>query len=83
MVEHRLIPIPDKIISVPPCASIYKAARMLVDHKIHRLLLMDEDVDGGEMIVSVMTPYRILNFIAVNVSKIITIIKIDLLPPSS
>ncbi len=66
--EQKLIPIPDKILSVSPAASIYDAAQILVKHKVHRILMIDNDVDGDEMIVSVMTPYRILNFIAVNVS---------------
>lgn len=71
MRERKLIPVPEKILYVSPSASVYEAATMLVDYKVHRILMIDKDVDESDMIVSVMTPFRILNFMAVNVSSVL------------
>ncbi|KAJ3292225.1 AMP-activated serine/threonine-protein kinase regulatory subunit [Borealophlyctis nickersoniae] len=45
--------------------STLRASRLLIDNHLHRLPLVDR-VDGHEMIISVVTQYKILKFIAAN-----------------
>ncbi|KAG0266224.1 AMP-activated serine/threonine-protein kinase regulatory subunit [Actinomortierella ambigua] len=58
---------PPELFSLHPLQSLYDACRLLVESRAHRLPLVDVDSDtGDEMIVSVLTQYRILKFIAMN-----------------
>ncbi|KAG0221692.1 AMP-activated serine/threonine-protein kinase regulatory subunit [Mortierella sp. GBA43] len=58
---------PPELFSLHPLQSLYDACRLLVEARSHRLPLVDVDSETGEeMIVSVLTQYRILKFIAVN-----------------
>ena len=51
-----------------PDQSLYEAACLLIQTHARRLPLLDNDSDTGhEMIVSIMTQYRLLKFIAINV----------------
>jgi len=51
-----------------PDQSLYEAATLLMQTHARRLPLLDNDSDTGhEMIVSIMTQYRLLKFIAINV----------------
>jgi hypothetical protein len=62
---------PPQMLSIHPLKSIYEGCQLLVEARAHRLPLVDVDSETGqEMIVSVLTQYRILKFIAVNVSEI-------------
>ncbi|ORX42920.1 CBS-domain-containing protein [Hesseltinella vesiculosa] len=50
-----------------PMASLYDTCHLLVKSRAHRVPLLDKEPKSGvEMIVSVVTQYRILKFIAVN-----------------
>lgn len=58
-----------QLVSMDPMATLYDACRMLAESRVHRVPLLDkESGTGTEMIVSVITQYRILKFIASNVS---------------
>lgn len=61
-----------QLVSMDPMATLYDACRMLAESRVHRVPLLDiEPETGTEMIVSVITQYRILKFIASNVSEMI------------
>lgn len=52
-----------------PSSSLFDAARRLIETHARRLPLLDNDTETGhEVIVSVLTQYRMLKFIAINVS---------------
>ncbi|KFH67699.1 hypothetical protein MVEG_06431 [Podila verticillata NRRL 6337] len=58
---------PPELFSLHPLQSLYDACHLLVESRSHRLPLVDVDSETGEeMIVSVLTQYRILKFIAMN-----------------
>ncbi|KAG0271746.1 AMP-activated serine/threonine-protein kinase regulatory subunit [Linnemannia exigua] len=58
---------PPELFSLHPLQSLYDACHLLVESRAHRLPLVDVDSETGEeMIVSVLTQYRILKFIAMN-----------------
>lgn len=51
-----------------PSASLYEAAKRLIQTHARRLPLLDYDTETGhEVIVSVLTQYRLLKFISINV----------------
>ena len=51
-----------------PDQSLYEAATLLIQTHARRLPLLDNDSETGhEMIVSIMTQYRLLKFISINV----------------
>lgn len=57
-----------QLVSMAPMATLYDACRVLAESRVHRVPLLDIDPETGtEMIVSVITQYRILKFIASNV----------------
>jgi CBS domain-containing protein len=57
-----------QLASMDPMATLYDACRMLAESRVHRVPLLDREPENGtEMIVSVITQYRILKFIASNV----------------
>ncbi|ORY94606.1 hypothetical protein BCR43DRAFT_525787 [Syncephalastrum racemosum] len=55
-----------QLVSIHPMATLYDACHLLAQSRAHRIPLLDHDAGGTEMIVSVITQYRILKFIAVN-----------------
>ena len=56
------------LISEHPNASLYNAAQRLIQTHARRLPLLDNDTETGhQVIVSVLTQYRLLKFIAINV----------------
>ncbi|KAG0262298.1 AMP-activated serine/threonine-protein kinase regulatory subunit [Mortierella polycephala] len=58
---------PPELFSLHPLQSLYDACQLLVESRAHRLPLVDMDSETGEeMIVSVLTQYRILKFISMN-----------------
>lgn len=60
-----------QLVSMDPMATLYDTCRMLAESRVHRVPLLDIDPETGtEMIVSVITQYRILKFIAMNVISI-------------
>lgn len=51
-----------------PSSTLYDAAKTLIQTHARRLPLLDYDTETGhEVIVSVLTQYRLLKFIAINV----------------
>ncbi|TFK41102.1 hypothetical protein BDQ12DRAFT_678898 [Crucibulum laeve] len=53
-----------------PSASLYDCAKLLIQTHARRLPLLDNDTDTGhEVIVSVLTQYRLLKFISINCHK--------------
>lgn len=60
-----------QLVSIHPMATLYDACHLLAQSRAHRIPLLDHDAGGTEMIVSVITQYRILKFIAVNVSHFV------------
>ncbi|KAL6302169.1 hypothetical protein BKA93DRAFT_793891 [Sparassis latifolia] len=53
-----------------PSATLYDAARLLIQTHARRVPLLDEDTETGhEVIVSILTQYRLLKFISINCGK--------------
>ncbi|OBZ78531.1 5'-AMP-activated protein kinase subunit gamma [Grifola frondosa] len=53
-----------------PSASLYDAAKLLIQTHARRVPLLDNDTETGhEVIVSVLTQYRLLKFISINCGK--------------
>lgn len=56
-----------------PSSSLYDAARLLIQTHARRLPLLDHDSETGhEVIASVLTQYRLLKFISINVCHCLT-----------
>ncbi|KAJ8656554.1 hypothetical protein O0I10_007877 [Lichtheimia ornata] len=55
-----------QLVSMHPMATLYDACQLLATSRAHRVPLLDHDHLGTETIISVVTQYRILKFIAVN-----------------
>lgn len=67
---------PIETISINPLKPLYDACRKMLETRARRIPLMDvDDETGREMVVSVVTQYRILKFIAVNVKETQTLRK--------
>ncbi|RKO92010.1 hypothetical protein BDK51DRAFT_15168, partial [Blyttiomyces helicus] len=64
-VERKMGMLPPRNIFVNPMQTLYEASKLLLDNRLHRLPLVEES-DGSEMIISVLTQYKILKFIAAN-----------------
>ena len=61
---------PLETISIHPTRPLYEACRAMLDSKARRIPLIDvDDETKRAMVVSVVTQYRILKFVAVNVSE--------------
>jgi 5'-AMP-activated protein kinase regulatory gamma subunit len=60
---------PPPLLSVHPLRPLYDACRFLIRTHARRLPLIDKDPQtDGEVVISVLTQYRVLKFIAMNVS---------------
>jgi len=55
-----------KIDYIHPMKSLYEAARIMSENTLHRLPLVERDTDNNEMIISVLSQYKILKFIGAN-----------------
>ncbi len=67
-VERRIGAIPPETGSIAPSATLFDACLAIKKSKARRIPLVDtDDETGREMLVSVLTQYRILKFIAINV----------------
>jgi hypothetical protein len=67
-VEKDLGVAPPPLLSEHPSSSMFEAAKRLIQTHARRLPLLDLDSDTGhEVIVSVLTTYRLLKFISINV----------------
>jgi 5'-AMP-activated protein kinase, regulatory gamma subunit len=68
-IEKALGVAPPPLLREHPSSSLYDAARLIIQTHARRLPLLDIDTETGhEVIVSILTQYRLLKFIAINVS---------------
>jgi len=67
-VERKIGALPPETVSINPMETLYKACERMLNSRARRIPLVDLDErTGRKMVVSVLTQYRILKFIAVNV----------------
>lgn len=54
-----------------PSSTLYQTAKLLIQTHARRVPLLDNDTETGhEVIVSVVTQYRLLKFISINVRRL-------------
>jgi len=69
-IEKAIGVVPLETLSVHPMRPLYEACRQMLKTRARRIPLVDiDDETGREMVVSVITQYRILKFISVNVNE--------------
>ncbi|KAI9890407.1 MAG: AMP-activated serine/threonine-protein kinase regulatory subunit [Vezdaea aestivalis] len=69
-VEKKIGAAPIETISIHPEQSVYEACRRMLESRARRIPLVDIDHDTSHhSIISVVTQYRILKFVAVNVKE--------------
>jgi 5'-AMP-activated protein kinase, regulatory gamma subunit len=67
-IEQHLGVAPPPLLREHPSSSLYAAAKLLIQTHARRVPLLDKDSETGhEVIVSTLTQYRLLKFIAINV----------------
>lgn len=72
-IEKELGVEPPPLLREHPSATLYDAAKLLIQTHARRLPLLDNDSETGhEVIVSVLTQYRLLKFISINVGLLIS-----------
>lgn len=70
-IERKLNVPPPPLLSIHPMQPLYDACRMLIKTHARRLPLLDSDSQtGDEAVISVLTQYRLLKFIAINCKEI-------------
>lgn len=75
-IEKAIGVVPLETISCHPMKPLYDACRSMLKTRARRIPLVDvDDETGREMVVSVITQYRILKFIAVNNEKHTVLLK--------
>jgi len=75
-IERAIGVLPLETVSVHPMRPLYEACRRMLKTRARRIPLVDvDDETGREMVVSVITQYRILKFIAVNNEKYTMLLK--------
>ena len=73
-IENELGVAQPPLLSEHPSSTLYDAATRLIQTHARRLPLLDNDSETGhEVIVSVLTQYRLLKFISINVGIFITL----------
>jgi 5'-AMP-activated protein kinase regulatory gamma subunit len=69
-IEKAIGVLPLETLSVHPSRPLYEACTQMLKTRARRIPLVDiDDETGREMVVSVITQYRILKFISVNVAQ--------------
>ncbi|KAI0335334.1 CBS-domain-containing protein [Cubamyces sp. BRFM 1775] len=69
-IERQLGVDPPPLLREHPSASLYDASKRLIQTHARRLPLLDNDTETGhEVIVSILTQYRLLKFISINCPK--------------
>lgn len=69
-VEKAIGVSPPETISIHPMRPLYDACRLMIKSRARRVPLIDvDDETQQEMVLSVVTQYRILKFVAVNVKE--------------
>lgn len=69
-IERAIGVAPIETVSINPNQPLYDACRRMLESRARRIPLIDvDDETGREMVVSVVTQYRILKFVSVNVKE--------------
>jgi 5'-AMP-activated protein kinase regulatory gamma subunit len=69
-IERALGVTPIETVSIHPLKTLYEACRCMLESRARRIPLVDiDDETQREMVVSVLTQYRILKFVSVNVKE--------------
>ena len=69
-IERALGVEPIETVSIHPLKTLYEACRRMLESRARRIPLVDiDDETQREMVVSVLTQYRILKFVSVNVKE--------------
>ncbi|KAI0778127.1 CBS-domain-containing protein [Trametes elegans] len=69
-IERTLGVDPPPLLREHPSASLYDASKRLIQTHARRLPLLDNDTETGhEVIVSILTQYRLLKFVSINCGK--------------
>jgi 5'-AMP-activated protein kinase regulatory gamma subunit len=69
-IERALGVTPIETVSIHPLQTLYEACRRMLESRARRIPLVDiDDETQREMVVSVLTQYRILKFVSVNVKE--------------
>jgi CBS domain-containing protein len=69
-IERAIGVTPIETVSIHPLQPLYEACRRMLESRARRIPLIDKDDETQrEMVVSVITQYRILKFISVNVKE--------------
>ncbi|KAI9850267.1 MAG: AMP-activated serine/threonine-protein kinase regulatory subunit [Thelocarpon superellum] len=69
-VEKAIGVVPIETVSINPQKPLYEACRRMLESRARRIPLVDvDDETNRDMVVSVVTQYRILKFVAVNVTE--------------
>ncbi|KAI0815200.1 CBS-domain-containing protein [Irpex lacteus] len=69
-IEKELGVEPPPLLREYPAATLYDAAKLLIQTHARRVPLLDHDSETGhEVIISVLTQYRLLKFISINCGK--------------
>jgi CBS domain-containing protein len=69
-IEKRLGVATPPLLHEHPSSTLYDAAKLLIQTHARRLPLLDHDTETGhEVIVSVLTQYRLLKFISINLNR--------------
>jgi CBS domain-containing protein len=70
-IERELNVPPPPLLSINPFRPLYDACKLLIQTHARRLPLLDHDEQTGkEVVLSVLTQYRVLKFIAINCREI-------------
>ena len=76
-IERTLEVPPPPTLSIHPMQPLFEACRMLIKTHARRLPLLDADNHtGDEAVISVLTQYRLLKFIAINVRLILLVMRL-------
>nr|POF14007.1 5'-amp-activated protein kinase subunit gamma [Quercus suber] len=69
-IERAIGVTPIETVSIHPLRPLYEACRRMLESRARRIPLVDKDDETQrEMVVSVITQYRILKFVSVNVTE--------------
>jgi 5'-AMP-activated protein kinase, regulatory gamma subunit len=69
-VEKEIGAIPPETLSIDPQKSLFDACEKMLTSRARRIPLIEADMlTGRETVISVMTQYRILKFVAVNLAR--------------
>jgi 5'-AMP-activated protein kinase, regulatory gamma subunit len=69
-VERQIGASPPETLSIDPQKSLYDACQKMLTSRARRIPLIEADMlTGREAVISVMTQYRILKFVAVNLAR--------------